>query len=1140
MKRNRKKRIVSFLLTLALTLTQFSLVGGGASIAKADTTEENSDGYKVVVTPETCEAKTGETVSLSAKVTYNGTEITDLESENLFLWWWVDSWNDHEDGLSDCTFSNYDGNSGYSLTADVTVPSNGTYYIAAELQDSTYTDVAEKVYAQINASSATETQAASTIAVTASSTEIEVGETVKFSASVTDADGEVITDLEEAGLNLWWWIDCWNDHADGGKDTDVELSDYDENSGYSLTVDATFKVAGTYYMAAQMDGYSTQYTTITVTEAEEDNDTAVDANVYVKKISGLSDDFITGADVSSYLSLIKSGAKFYDEGGNLLDEQGFFNYLAAGGTNYIRIRVWNNPYDSDGNGYGGGDNDLETAKVIGKYATNAGMKVLIDFHYSDFWADPGKQKAPKAWASMSVSEKETAVYDFTKASLEELQDAGVDVGMVQVGNETTGGFCGETDWANICTLFNAGSKAIRDVSEDILVALHFTNPEKSGRYASIAKTLDTYGVDYDVFASSYYPYWHGTTANLTSVLKNIADTYGKKVMVAETSWAFTLDDGDGHENTVRVGNNDTDQPYDFSVQGQCTEIASVAQAVADVGDSGIGLFYWEAAWIPVTYAYDADGNKIESIYEANKAAWEANGSGWASSYAKEYDAEDAGLWYGGSAVDNQAWFDLQGKALETVHIYNYIRTGTKVPETVTGVTVDAVTTELANATNITMPATATVKYNTGKTVSVDVTWSQEELAEAIASGTGVYTINGSYVLDDEPKTIQTTLTIYPDNLLTNGGFETGALSPWTAEGGSNGAVTKDDPRTGVKSYHYYDASDMTYTVSQKISVEAGVYSFGGYVQGRALVDGESYQVFVTVGDKTYTADLTPNGWAVWQNGEVKDITVAEAAEITVGFTATASAGAWGTWDDFYLYRMGDAPATTPDEKPSEGTETEPSEKPSEGNETTPEEPKQDETGAEESKQEENTQTETEPQETVTRELATDAEGNIIEKTTTKDTVTGTIKTKVVMWEPSTGDQYVIKSTETKDGTVTYSSVFLFTKNAAITKEQAKQAEELAKKKNAPLLVFVYDADGNLLYKVKLNTKDVKKNTTLSVYRYNEKTSTYSKLKKKYQTVKSDAKGNIEFDFNKTSATKRYVIVSKEQAKRIDKKIAKTK
>ena len=186
------------------------------------------------------------------------------------------------------------------------------------------------------------------------------------------------------------------------------------------------------------------------------------------------------------------------------------------------------------------------------------------------------------------------------------------------------------------------------------------------------------------------------------------------------------------------------------------------------------------------------------------------------------------------------------------------------------------------------------------------------------------------------------------------------------------------------------------------------------------------------------------------------------------------------------------------------------------------------------------QTEAEPKETVTREIATDKVGNIIEKTTTKDTTTGTTKTKVVMWEPSTGDQYVIKSTETKDGTITNSSVFLFTKNATITKEQAKQAEKLAKKKNVPLLVFVRDADGNLLYKIKLNTKNIKKNTTLSVYRYNEKTSTYSKLKKKYQTVKSDAKGNIECDFNKTGATKRYVLVSKEQAKRIDKKIAKAK
>ena len=138
----------------------------------------------------------------------------------------------------------------------------------------------------------------------------------------------------------------------------------------------------------------------------------------------------------------------------------------------------------------------------------------------------------------SVAEKEEAIYNYTTESLNYLLSSGVDVGMVQIGNETTSKFCGESSRNNICTLFNAGSKAVREVSGDIMVAIHFTNPERSGNYAKLAGYLDTYSVDYDVFASSYYPYWHGTISNLTSVLKNVAETYNKKVMVAETSWAF--------------------------------------------------------------------------------------------------------------------------------------------------------------------------------------------------------------------------------------------------------------------------------------------------------------------------------------------------------------------------------------------------------------------------------------------------------------------------------------------------------------------------------------------------------------------------------------------------------------------------
>lgn len=407
----------------------------------------------------------------------------------------------------------------------------------------------------------------------------------------------------------------------------------------------------------------------------------VDAEIYVERVEGIADDFIFGADVSSYVAERESGVKYYDFLGNELDEQGFFDLLAASGMNYVRVRVWNNPYDTAGNSYGGGNNDLNTAVRIGQWATKAGMRVFVDFHYSDFWADPAKQQEPRAWRGLTVDEKAEALETYTKESLNTLLDAGVDVGMVQIGNETNGTFCGESDWASLCKLFSAGSRAVRSISEgkdhEMQVVLHFANPEKEGRYRDYAAQLDTYEVDYDVFASSYYPFWHGTTENLTLVLREVADTYGKKVMVAETSWATTLADGDGNGNTVSLGRNNTDLAYPISVQGQAMELRDVVQAVVDIGDAGIGVFYWEPAWIPVQ-VYEEGTDNAEEILEQNKEIWEKFGSGWATSYAKEYDPDDAGKWYGGSAVDNQALFDFAGYPLDTLRIFQYVRTGTTV------------------------------------------------------------------------------------------------------------------------------------------------------------------------------------------------------------------------------------------------------------------------------------------------------------------------------------------------------------------------------------------------------------------------------------------------------------------------------
>ena len=512
-------------------------------------------------------------------------------------------------------------------------------------------------------------------------------------------------------------------------------------------------------------------------------DIVTDAGIFVDKIENLSNDFIMGVDVSSYVSLRDSGVVFKDWNGNNIEDQAFFNQLADAGVNYIRIRVWNNPYDADKNGYGGGNNDVEKAKTIGKYATDAGMKVLIDFHYSDFWADPGKQQAPKAWAGKTVDEKVTLVKDWTTESLTDIINAGVDVGMVQIGNETTGAICGETTQANMSKIFNAGSSAVRTVAEntkkDILVALHFTNPETAGKYAGIASYLNSNNVDYDVFASSYYPYWHGTLDNLTNVLKSVATTYNKKVMVAETSWAYTLDDGDGHDNTVRVGNNDdTSIGYRFSVQGQADEISSVIQAVANVGDAGIGVMYWEPAWLPVQI-YDKDAENAAEVLADNQAKWEEFGSGWASSFAAEYDPKDAGQWYGGSAVDNQALFDFTGKPLASLNVFKYVHTGAEAEKALDAIENASIDVDFGTSKAdiiAKLPATVKGTYNDGTTEDLAVSWNTDTITDTTGSTVGTSTIKGSVSFNGDTKTVMCAIKVARENLLTNGGFEEKSLN----------------------------------------------------------------------------------------------------------------------------------------------------------------------------------------------------------------------------------------------------------------------------------------------------------------------------------------------------------------------------
>lgn len=610
----------------------------------------------------------------------------------------------------------------------------------------------------------------------------------------------------------------------------------------------------------------------------------VESTITVPRVENLPADFATGADVSSVIALEQSGVVFRGADGEPGD---LFEILRDAGVTDIRVRVWNDPFDADGNGYGGGDVDVTRAVEIGRRATAAGMGVLVDFHYSDFWADPAKQQAPKAWAGMTVDEKAVATGDFTRDALERFRDAGVDVEMVQVGNETNGGIAGVTGWDDMSRIFAAGSAAVREVAPDALVALHFTNPERAGFYATVARELDARDVDYDVFASSYYPFWHGTAANLTAVLSDIASTYGKKVLVAETSWAHTLEDGDGHPNVVKTAEDATQYPV--SAQGQASAFRDVVQAVADVGDAGIGVFSWEPAWLPVG---------PPSALEANKALWERDGSGWASSFAGSYEAEDAGQWFGGSAWDNQALFDGDGMPLASLDMFSYVRTGAVAPRTVTDV--ERIVRTIEDGQPVDLPATVTVSYSDGSREQQTVTWSPRPDAGV---GIGVHTYAGT---TQAGHVTTATVTVVGRNVLRNGGFEDADTTMWRAGGTGLTVRATDDPRSGTYSTHFYADEPYTFALEQQVVVtEPGFYTATAALQGGGAAPDGRVRLELVAGDDeaAASADFALDGWRAWSTPVTDGVFVAARGILTVRVSAELPARAWGTVDDVAVVRV---------------------------------------------------------------------------------------------------------------------------------------------------------------------------------------------------------------------------------------------
>ena len=367
-----------------------------------------------------------------------------------------------------------------------------------------------------------------------------------------------------------------------------------------------------------------------------------------------ADDFMAGADVSMLAEVERHGGKFSSADGKPGDA---LQILKDAGVTWVRLRLWHTPvFGADvvedgrvvlkkGAAVGGGNNGLATTMRLARRAKALGLKVLLDIHYSDFWADPQTQTKPAAWTDLHGAALQAAVREYTANTLDALDAVGAAPDMVQIGNETNAGMLwpdGQT-WsadkgakiggdAAFAALLRAGIEGVR--ANDALTGRHLpvmvhlaggTDPELCHHM------LDLFAaerLDYDLVGLSWYPIYHGTLAQLKANLDELAQRYRKPLVVVETAYGWTLDNGQSTSHLLDAKHADK-AGYPATVAGQAQVIKDVIATVAAVPDGlGRGVFYWEPDWIP------------------------AAGAGWRTG--------------GDNNWENQALFDYSGRALPSL------------------------------------------------------------------------------------------------------------------------------------------------------------------------------------------------------------------------------------------------------------------------------------------------------------------------------------------------------------------------------------------------------------------------------------------------------------------------------------------
>jgi arabinogalactan endo-1,4-beta-galactosidase len=312
-----------------------------------------------------------------------------------------------------------------------------------------------------------------------------------------------------------------------------------------------------------------------------------------------------GADVSTAQRALELGAGYFDASGAAGDP---LDILAGAGVNYVRLRVWNNPVS----GYNNKAKVLAYARAV----KAKGLKLLIDFHYSDTWADPGQQRKPAAWAGHGIGQLQTDVYDYTFDVCSSLEAQGTTPDSVQIGNEINVGMLWDDgrvindNFTNLGLLLKAGYNATKDCNAGTQVIIHTANADSGANARWFYDGIRAQGVAWDITALSYYCMWHGTLPNLSNVIADMRSRYGKPVVIAETAYPFTSANADGTGNVITSGC----AGYPLTWAGQAANFTAVQDAARGAG--AIGVFYWEPTW----YAVPGNGWDPANI--------QGSGNGW--------------------------------------------------------------------------------------------------------------------------------------------------------------------------------------------------------------------------------------------------------------------------------------------------------------------------------------------------------------------------------------------------------------------------------------------------------------------------------------------------------------------------------